>query len=209
LLDECDLVTMSSHKMHGPQGAAALIVKSSARNLLQAQVTGGGQERGLRSGTANVAAIAGFGAAARLALESGSEAAEQTRALRVELLHGLEANLGDVIEHAASARCRLPGILNVAVGAEQPGSVESEALLARVPAVAASTGSACHAGAPGPSAVLLAMGISEREATRSIRLSLSRYTNADEISRAVAELSAGYAELTGLLGGLERKERYA
>ena len=76
LLDECDLVTVSSHKMHGPQGAAALIVKAPARDALAAQVTGGGQERGLRSGTANVAAIAGFGAAARLALETGAEAAK-------------------------------------------------------------------------------------------------------------------------------------
>lgn len=208
LLDECDLVTISSHKMHGPQGAAALIVRPWARDLLRAQVTGGGQERGLRSGTANVAAIAGFGAAARLALESGAEAAERTHALRVAFLRGLEAEIGDVVEHAAIARRRLPGILNIAVGTAEPDSVESEALLARVPAVAASTGSACHAGAPGASPVLLAMGISHWEATRSVRLSLSRYTTDDEISRAVSALSVGYTQLSRLLGGSQPEERY-
>lgn len=209
LLDDCDLVTISSHKMHGPQGAAALIVRPSARDVLRAQVTGGGQERGLRSGTANVAAIAGFGAAARLAVRSGNSAGETTRALRMDLLRGLTANIGAVIEHSVNAHLRLPGILSISVGAALPDSVESEALLARAPSVAASTGSACHAGAPGPSPVLLAMGLSNWEASRSIRLSLSRYTTPDEISQAVAELSAGYEELTRLLGGSEREERYA
>lgn len=209
LLDECDLVTISSHKMHGPQGAAALIVNRRARAAISAQVTGGGQERGLRSGTTNVAAIAGFGAAARLAIDSGAQASKTTSALRAELLRGLEEGIGGIIEHSAHARRRVPGILNVAIGAAEAESVESEALLARVPGVAASTGSACHAGVPGPSPVLLAMGISEWEASRSIRLSLSRYTTADEISRAVAELSTGYAELGRLVGGSERKVRYA
>ena len=88
LLDVCDLVTVSSHKMHGPQGAAALIVRPPARERLRPQITGGGQERGLRSGTVNVAAIAGFGAAAKLALESGHAAADYVRALRRMLLNG-------------------------------------------------------------------------------------------------------------------------
>lgn len=208
LLDECDLVTVSSHKMHGPQGAAALIVKASARDSIGAQVTGGGQERGLRSGTVNVAAIAGFGAAARLALETGADAAKHTEALREELRDGLVAGMSDVVEHGATARRRLPGILNIAVGSADGDSVESEVLLARIPELAASTGSACHAGAPGPSPVLLAMGVSEWEAARSIRLSLSRYTTADDIARTIAALSGGYAELARLLGGADPGERY-
>ena len=208
LLDECDLVTVSSHKMHGPQGAAALIVKASARDSLGAQVTGGGQERGLRSGTVNVAAIGGFGAAARLALETGADAAKHTEALREKLRDGLVAGMPDVVEHGATARRRLPGILNVAVGSADGDSVESEVLLARIPELAASTGSACHAGAPGPSPVLLAMGVSEWEAARSIRLSLSRYTTADDIACTIAALSGGYAELARLLGGADPGERY-
>jgi cysteine desulfurase len=208
LLDECDLITISSHKMHGPQGAAALIVKAPARNVLGAQVTGGGQERGLRSGTANVAAIAGFGAAARLALETGPDAAKGTQPLREALLAGLTARIPGLREHGCKASRRLPGILNVAVGASQPRSVESEALLARLPELAASTGSACRSGTPGPSPVLLAMGVSEWEAARSIRLSLSRYTTAAEVSRAVAVLSDGYDDLMRLLGVDDSEVRY-
>lgn len=209
MLDECDLVTVSSHKMHGPQGAAALIAKAPARDALAAQVTGGGQERGLRSGTANVAAIAGFGAAARLALETGADAAKQTQTLREELLVGLTARIPDLVEHGSAVDRRLPGILNISVGASQPDSVESEALLARIPELAASTGSACHSGAPGPSPVLLAMGVSEREAARSIRLSLSRYSTAADVSRAIAALSDGYTGLMRLIGADHSEVRYA
>lgn len=209
LLDDCDLVTVSSHKMHGPQGAAALIVRPSARERLRPQLTGGGQERGLRSGTLNVPAIAGFGAAAQLALASGHDEIESVLELRSMLLNGLVASIGDIVEHGAGVARRLPGILNVAVGTNWHDSVESEALLARLPKLAASSGSACHAGAPGPSPVLLAMGIPEWVAARSIRLSLSRYTTKDQIDGAVAELGRGYAELRRLLGESESEERYA
>lgn len=209
LLDECDLVTISSHKMHGPQGAAALIVRPSARDRLRPQVTGGGQERGLRSGTVNVAAVAGFGVAAELALASGAIAATYVAALRASLLEGLVSSIGDVVEHASKATRRLPGILNVAVGTDWPDSVESEALLARLPQLAASTGSACHAGTPKPSPVLLAMGIPEWEAARSIRLSLSRYSTEDEIERAITAFARGYAELRQLLGAYKTDESYA
>lgn len=209
LIDDCDLLTVSSHKMHGPQGAAALIIRAPARERLRPQVTGGGQERGLRSGTANVAAIAGFGAAADLALASGHSAAESVRDLRATLLNGLKTGIGDVIEHGAEAGRQLPGILNVAIGTEWPDGVESEALLARLPKLAASTGSACHAGAPEPSPVLLAMGVPERVAARSVRLSLSRYSTKADVDGAVAELGRAYAELQHLLGESDMDERYA
>jgi cysteine desulfurase len=193
--------------MHGPQGAAALIVRPTARHLLRPQVTGGGQERGLRSGSANSAAIAGFGAAAELALSSGHEAAGAVITLRERLLTGLNASVRDLVEHGADADRRLPGILNVAVGLNWSESVESEALLARLPRLAASTGSACHAGAPGPSPVLLAMGVPEWEAARSIRLSLSRYTTEADVDAAIEELGRGYLELVHLLGGPKSEER--
>lgn len=208
ILDDCDLVTVSSQKMHGPQGAAALIVRPTARNRLRPQLTGGGQERGFRSGSANVAAIAGFGAAAELALCSGQESAETVRALRGRMLAGLKASVGDLVEHSVHAVRRLPGILNVAVGLNWSESVESDALLARLPRLAASTGSACHAGAPEPSPVLLAMGVPAWEAARSIRLSLSRYTTEADVDAAVEELGRGYTELVHLLGGPESKERF-
>jgi cysteine desulfurase len=209
VLDDCDLVTVSSHKMHGPQGAAALVLRSSARERLRSQMTGGGQERGLRSGTVNVASIAGFGAAAELALASGKVAAESVRSLRSMLLNGLKASIGDIVEHGVGAAANLPGILNVAVGTNWSDSVESEALLARLPKLAASTGSACHSGVPEPSPVLLAMGVAEWEAARSMRLSLSRYTTKHEVDAAITELGRGYAELWRLLAGSESEERSA
>lgn len=208
LLDDCDLVTVSSHKMHGPQGAAALIARPAARRLLRAQVTGGGQEYGLRSGTLNVAAIAGFGEAAALALDSGNRAAVGVRQLREELLAGLEEGIGDIVEHGAGSADRLPGILNVAIGTRCPDTLEAEVLLSRLPAIAASTGSACHSGTPEPSPVLLAMGVSEWEAARSVRLSLNRYSTKDEVEKAVTELARGYAEMRSLFSSSEIDERY-
>lgn len=206
LLRECDLVTISSHKMHGPQGAAALIARPRVRDRLSMQTTGGGQERGLRSGTANVAAITGFGVAAELALESGHDAAEHVKRLRIALLEGLLATVGDVIEHGSAAADRLPGTLNVALGTHWAESVEADALLARSSRLAASTGSACHAGTPEPSPVLLAMGISEWEAARSIRLSLSRYSTLRDVQEAASELGRSYAELKKLVGTTEALE---
>jgi cysteine desulfurase len=187
--------------MHGPQGAGALIAAEGARSRLTAQITGGGHEQGLRSGTPNIAAIAGFGAAVTLAASTGSKAATAVRALRYRLLHGLREAVHGVVEHGCDAGERLPGILNVAVGTDDPESVESEVILARTPQVAASTGSACHAGAPEPSAVLRAMGLSDWEAARSLRLSLSRYSTTDEVDRAVAHLAASIQSLDELLGG--------
>lgn len=206
-LQACDLITVSSHKMYGPQGAAALIVRPSARNFIHAEITGGGQERGLRSGTLNVAAISGFGVAAELALASGSSAAGGTKQLRIRLLEELKQRIGDVVDHAAGANTRLPGILNVAIDSSHPNSIESEALLARIPHLAASTGSACHAGAPGPSPVLMAMGISEHAAARSIRFSLSRYTSAADIRSAAELIATSRREATRILGVAGDKER--
>lgn len=209
LLDECDMVTVSSHKMHGPQGAAALVARPSARHYLRAQVTGGGQEHGLRSGTLNVAAIAGFGAAAALSQLSGKEAAVRVADMRTRLLDGLIASIGDVIERGKGATRRLPGILNVGVGTGWPDSIETEALLARLPRIAASTGSACHAGTPEPSVVLVAMGLSAWEASRSIRLSLSRYSTSSDVELAIAELGRGYAEIVQIVGFPSSDERYS
>lgn len=207
-LQYCDLITVSSHKMHGPQGAAALIVKPAARGFLRAQITGGGQERGLRAGTLNVAAIAGFGAAAELSQSSGADAARHTVELRNQLLNDLTDGIGDIFPVGLPTAHRLPGILNVAVGTSNPDGVESEALLARVPNLAASTGSACRAGVPGPSPVLLAMGMSEWQAERSIRFSLSRYTTSRDIDHATQSIVSSYHDLAQFMGWNKNEERF-
>lgn len=192
----CDLVTVSSHKMYGPQGAAALIASRDVRAHLQPTSFGGGQEQGLRSGTPNIAALAGFGAAAELARMSGAEAAPAVRALRDKLFHGLQGAGLTLTQHAAEVS-RLPNILSIGL----PSGLDGEVVLAQTPTVAASTGSACHAGTPEPSPVLRAMGLNEQAASGVLRFSLSRYSTEAEVERATAALAATLRRLATTLGG--------
>lgn len=198
----CDLVTVSSHKMHGPQGAAALIASRQVQRQLQPMLFGGGQERGLRSGTENVAALAGFGAAADLAHDSGAAAATEVAELRDRLLAGLRTAGVPLRDHAADA-VRLPNILNVGL----PIGFEGDVVLAQTPSVAASTGSACHVGTPEPSPVLRAMGLSSEEAAAALRLSLSRFTTETEVDEAVVALTTTLRRLSAVLCGNSKNEQ--
>lgn len=181
----CDLITVSSHKMYGPQGAAALIASRRLQSQLQPVLVGGGQEQGLRSGTENVAAIAGFGAAAQLAKTSGAAASSLVAALRDQLLAAMVASGISVRDHAAGT-VRLPNILSLGL----PLGLDGEVVLAHTPSVAASTGSACNAGTPEPSPVLKSMGLSEAEAEATLRLSLSRFTTEHDVDQAARALTA-------------------
>lgn len=183
IADECDLVTVSSHKMHGPQGIGALIVSRNVRRDISPLIQGGGQEAGLRSGTLNVAGIVGFGAATALSARSGSVAAVSTTRLRESLAAGLQERLA-ALDNAASASSRLPGLLNVSL-ADDAAELDANAVMAQMPRLAASSGSACRAGAPEPSPVLLAMGFAEKRAMASLRLSLSRFTTPADVSAAL------------------------
>jgi len=180
---EADLVTVSGHKMHGPKGVGALIVGREARQLLQPTQRGGGQERGLRGGTTNVAGAVGLGAAADRAIAVGATAALTTAALRNQLETGLVSGLPGALLNG-SHDDRLPGVLNIAVG-DVGDSVEADAVLARLPSIAASTGSACSSGIPGPSQVLLAMGMSAERAQSSLRFSLSRLSVSADVDDAL------------------------
>jgi len=180
---EADLVTVSGHKMHGPKGVGALIVGREARHLLQPIQRGGGQERGLRGGTTNVAGVVGLGAAADRAMAIGATAADTTAALRDQLERGLLDALPAAVLNGARD-VRLPGVLNIAVGDVGYG-VEGDAVLARLPRVAASTGSACSSGVPGPSQVLLAMGMPVERAQSSLRFSLSRLSVRADVEDAL------------------------
>jgi cysteine desulfurase len=148
------------------------------------------QERGLRPGTENVASIVALGAACAIAQQSLEVEAQRVRSLREQLwsrladtIPGLALN-GDVTE-------RLPNTLNVRFP-----RVLGSALLAATPAIAASTGSACHAGSETASAVLLAMGIPAVDALGSVRLTLGRGTTADDVEQAAAALSRAWCALT-------------
>lgn len=180
---EPDLVTVSGHKMHGPQGIGALAMTRSAARVLRPVQLGGGQERGLRSGTVNVAGAVGLGEAARLARVDGPIAAPRVRGLRDQLFEGLAASLSVVLLNGHPDQ-RLPGTLNIAFG-DGDDDVDADAVLAQMPTVAASSGSACASGALGPSPVLRAMGITDARAAASVRFGLSRLTEDVDIHEAL------------------------
>jgi cysteine desulfurase len=189
---EIDLVTVSAHKIHGPKGSGALVVRAGVR--LQPLLHGGDQQRGLRPGTENVPGIVGFGiAAARLAAE-GEAAAERMRRLRGVLVERLMAIPGVAVNGAPSGAA--PHILNVRI----PG-VRGETLVHRLEmeGIFVSTGSACHARDPRPSHVLLAMGLAREDALSSLRLSLAPTTTLEEIEAAAGAIARAAPELRVLV----------
>jgi cysteine desulfurase len=175
-----DMLSIAGHKLYAPKGVGALYVRRGVE--IAPVVVGAGHERGLRPGTENVAGIAGLGEACALARESLAAEAERQRALRDRL----EAKLGAAgfVVHGAGAE-RLPNTVN----GRFPG-VRGSALLAKVPEIAATTGSACHAGEEHASAALTAMGIAAEDALGAVRLTLGRGTTEEEIDRAAELLVA-------------------
>ncbi len=185
-----DLLSLSAHKLGGPAGVGALWVRRGV--ALVPQLTGGPQERGRRAGTENVAAIVGFGVAARLAREELEQAAAHMAALTEALLAGLRARVPDLVPNGPQVGPRLPNTLNVRF----PGcSGESLLVLLDLAGIAVSLGSACAAGAPEPSHVLRAMGRPPEEARSGLRLSVGPETTAAEIAYAVEVIARTVAEV--------------
>jgi cysteine desulfurase len=179
-----DLLTLVGHKMYAPRGAAALYVRTGV--ALEPVIYGGGQERGLRAGTENVALAVALGTAAQLAadeLETGFP--QRIGALRDELHRRLsEALPGRVrLNGPAAPGRRLPNTLNISIEGTRGHEV-----LATTPAIAASTGSACHSGVHTPSPVLTAMGVPPERALGALRLTLGRWSTQDDIDIAVPAL---------------------
>jgi cysteine desulfurase len=194
-----DLASFSAHKFHGPKGAGCLYVRRRQRVArVEPLVFGGGQERGMRSGTLDVPGIVGLAAAARLAVESLPEEPGRLRALRDRLWSLLQAGVpgialnGPPLDDGAQ---RLVNNLNVRIS-----GIDGHSLLATVAGdgLAVSSGSACSSENPRPSHVLQAIGLDEDEARASLRFGLSRFTTADEIDRAAAILAGGIARLRAL-----------
>lgn len=179
-----DLVSLSGHKVGGPKGVGALVVRRGVK--IQALLHGGGQERDIRSGTYNVAGIAGFGAAAAACAADRAEAAGRAAALRDRLESLLRARIADLRVNGHPSE-RLPNNLNVCI----PGTEgESLILLLDAAGVAASSGSACTSGSTEPSHVLLAMGIPPSAAVGSLRLTLGRETIAADVEAAADRIVA-------------------
>jgi cysteine desulfurase len=184
-----DLVAISGHKLGGPQGIGALAARRGV--TLRPVQHGGGQERGLRSGTHNVAGIVGLGVAITAAQAQRIEATARVRALRDHLARRLCQAVPDAVVTAATSP-RAPGHLHLRL----PG-VESEALLVLLDdaGVCASAGSACASGAMEPSAVLLAMGVSKEDALTSLRLTLGPTTTQADVDLAAAAVPAAVSQL--------------
>lgn len=183
-----DLLTLSAHKLHGPKGVGALYVRKGI--VLEPLVHGGRQEHGLRAGTENVAGIAGMGAAAALALHALPDA-PRIAALRDRLEEGVLA-LVPGARRNGPREGRLPNTSSLTL----PG-LRGEALVVALDqhGVALSSGSACKAGSPEPTHVLLAMGLSVEEAHCSVRFSLTRETDPGDVDEALDALRRVLAEM--------------
>jgi cysteine desulfurase len=177
-----DLAAFSAHKLGGPKGVGALFVRSGVP--LAPTVHGGGQERGLRSGTLNVPGIAGFGVAAEVAAKEVDEKNDRLRPLRDSLLEGILATVPDAIVNGDRDR-RIAANLSVAI----PGA-EGEVLILLLDqaGIACSTGSACQSGAVDPSHVLLAIGRSKELANGSLRFSLGRSSTQGDVDAVLEAL---------------------
>jgi cysteine desulfurase len=174
-----DLLSISAHKMYGPKGVGALYIRGRGPAVrLEPLVYGGGQERGLRSGTVAVPSVVALGVASELAGKQLATEPEKLRDLRERLRERITSNVPAAIVHGHS-HCTLPGLLNIGF----PG-VDGDVLIHALRGVAVSQGSSCSAGSIEPSHVLRALGVSDELARASIRMGVGRFTTADEIDRA-------------------------
>jgi cysteine desulfurase len=177
-----DLLSVAGHKLYAPKGIGALYVRAGI--ALEPLIHGAGHESGRRAGTENLLGIAGLGAACALARAELPEREARLRALRDRLRDALGARVPGLARNGDPKQC-LPNTLNVSFP-----SIAGDELLRRTPEIAASTGSACHAGHTEPSPVLKAMGLSDARALGAVRLSVGRETTVEEIDQAASLLAA-------------------
>lgn len=173
-----DLMSLTAHKTYGPKGIGALYVREDCRTRLEAQIHGGGHERGLRSGTLATHQIVGMGACFRLAREEMQQEIPRMRALRDRLRAGL-ADLPELAVNGDMAQ-RIAHNLNLSVALE-----DCDALLASITEVALSSSAACLSGGAAPSHVLQALGA---DGTRAMRLTVGRFNTEAEIDHAIAHI---------------------
>jgi cysteine desulfurase len=183
--NKVDLVSLSAHKLYGPKGVGALYVRRrNPRVLLAEQISGGGHERGMRSGTLNVPGIVGLGAAAALAKAEMATEAARLSAMRDRLNKKFHENLDEIYING-SMEHRLPHNLNISFA-----YVEGESLLMGINDVAVSSGSACTSASLEPSYVLKALGAGDDLAHSSIRFGLGRWTTDEEVDYVVEKLTS-------------------
>jgi cysteine desulfurase len=199
-----DLTSFSAHKFHGPKGVGVLHVRRRGRSVrIEPRVFGGGQERGLRSGTLDVPGIVGLAEAARVAVTGLADEPTRMRRIRDRLWRMLQEQVPGVGLNGPSLDAvdadgrlvRLPNNLNLRIE-----GVDGQSLLATLAGagLAVSSGSACSSDSPGTSHVLRALGLDEDQARASLRFGLSRFTTDDEIDQAVGRIADGVGRLRAL-----------
>ncbi len=176
-----DLLSVSAHKMYGPKGVGALFVRRQPRVRIEPQMHGGGHERGMRSGTLPTHQVVGMGKAAEIASAELVADGQRLAQLRDAFWERVRS-CGDVQLHGEDVP-RLPGVLNIAFG-----GVEGETLLMALKDLAVSSGSACTSATVEPSHVLKGMGVEDRLAHSSLRITLGRYTTEEEVRFAADKL---------------------
>jgi cysteine desulfurase len=199
-----DLMSFTAHKIYGPKGIGALYVRRRDPIVrLEPQIVGGGQQEGRRSGTLNVSGIVGFAEALRLCIAEMENDAVRMALLRNRLAAGLFDQLDDVVlcgpaldaGYDSGTPFRLPGNLNVSFG-----NVDGEALLMAMGNLAVSSGAACTSTDPGPSHVLLALGLSPEAARSSLRFGLGRFNSHEDVEFAIEGVVNAVRRLRAMAG---------
>jgi len=186
-----DLMSFSAHKMYGPKGVGALYVRRKPRVRIEAQIHGGGHERGMRSGTLAIHQIVGMGEAAHIAREEMAGEAERLIALRQRFWDGISDI--EEVHMNGDLEARLPGAMNISIA-----FVEGESLIMSLKGLAVSSGSACTSASLEPSYVLRALGLSDELAHSSLRFSFGRFTTEQDVDSAVEELRHAVEKLREL-----------
>lgn len=189
---QIDLLSLSGHKIYGPKGVGAVYIRSKPHIRLVAQMSGGGQERGLRSGTLAPALAVGFGTAARLVRDHQDAETREIAALAEAFWQKVKAGCPGVIVNG-SMTARYPGNLNISF----PG-LDGDLLLANLDDLALSSGAACASATAGPSYVLQAIGVPAEIAKSSLRIGFGRFTTTDEVEYAATRIIEAVSELGGI-----------
>ena len=186
-----DMMSFSAHKIYGPKGIGALFVRRKPRVRIEAQMHGGGHERGMRSGTLPTHQIVGMGEAFKLGFDNLAEESARIDALRTRLWRGV-SDMEEVYLNGSPDQ-HVPGIVNISFA-----FVEGESLIMALRDLAVSSGSACTSASLEPSYVLRALGLNDEMAHSSIRFSIGRYTNEEDIDKAIGKVRLAVEKLREL-----------
>ena len=187
-----DMMSISGHKIYGPKGIGAMYVRRKPRVRIKSMMSGGGQERGMRSGTLSPALCAGLGEACKICFEEMKSENKKLIKLRDRFYAGITKECKDVYLNG-SEKERIPGNLNISFA-----YVEGESLMMGIKDLAVSSGSACTSASLEPSYVLRALGVEEELAHTSLRIGIGRFTSEKEIDKAVNDIVKEVTRLRSL-----------